>query len=146
MRIAHYRSPFPELARPFEQQNRIQKMINELFSPIEEAGWCPQVDVLETDTELMLRADLPGLGKDDVELDVVDGALILKGEKKEAREEKDAQYRVVERSYGAFERSFALPRSVDAEHITAEFRNGVLEVHLPKTEGAMGRRVEIAEK
>jgi HSP20 family protein len=150
MRIARYRTGIPELTlqSPFDMPNRMQRLFSDLLGPMqtEGLGWSPQVDILETDEELVLRADLPGLKKDDVDLEVTDGALIMKGEKKEEKEEKGAQYRIVERTYGAFERSFALPNSVDAEKIRADFSNGVLEVHLPKTEKAVGRRVLIGEK
>lgn len=150
MKLARYRTPFPELAlsSPFEMQNRMQKLFTELLSPAqtEGFGWSPQVDILETDAELVLRADLPGLNKDQVDLEVSDGMLVMKGAKKEEKDEKGAEYRIVERTYGAFERAFALPSSVDAEHIRAEFTNGVLEVHLPKTEKSMGRRVQITQK
>jgi HSP20 family protein len=150
MRIARYRNGFPTLTltRPFDMPNRMQKMLDDLLGPLqtEGLGWSPQVDVLETDAELVIRADLPGMTKDDVDLEVSDGVLILKGEKKEEKEEKDTHFRIVERAYGAFERSFALPSSIDAEKIRADFTHGVLEIHLPKTEKAIGRRVLITEK
>jgi HSP20 family protein len=150
MKLARYRTTFPEpaLSSPFEVQNRMQKLFAELLSPAqtEGFGWSPRVDILETDAELVLRADLPGLNKDQVDLEVSEGMLVMKGVKKEEKEEKGAEYRIVERTYGAFERAFALPSSVDTEHIRAEFTNGVLEVHLPKTEKAMGRRVQITQK
>lgn len=147
MKLVRYRPGIPELDwdRPLLAQNRIQKLFSELFNQptAEGIGWYPEVDVLETDKELVLRADLPGLTQDDVQLEIRDGALVMKGEKAEKKEEKDAQYRVVERAWGAFERSFSLPSTIDAEQIKAEFTNGVLEVHLPKTEKAVGRRVPI---
>jgi HSP20 family protein len=150
MRLVRYRPGVTELpsVRPFDMQNRIQKMLTEMLGPIqaEDFGWAPQVDVVENDTELVIRADLPGVKKDDVQLEIGNGMLVLKGEKKEEKEVKDAQYRMVERSYGAFERSFALPSSVDADKIRADFRNGVLEVHLPKTEKAVGRKVVINDE
>jgi HSP20 family protein len=149
MRLARYRGDFPEIGwtRPFEMQNRLQKLFSDLLTPmsVEGIGWSPQVDVLESDGELVLKADLPGLKREDVKLEVTEGMLVLKGEKKEEKEEAGLEYRVVERTYGSFERSFALPSSVDAEQIRAEFRNGMLEVHLPKTAKAAGRRVEITD-
>ena len=150
MRLTRYRPGFPESAwaQPVFGDNRIHKMLAELMGPqmAEGMGWCPEVDVLENDEEVILRADLPGLSTDDVELEVRDNNLIMKGEKKEEKEEKGSHYRMVERSYGAFERSFALPTTVDAEQIRAGFENGVLEVHLPKTAKAQGRKVPIAGK
>ena len=148
MRLTRYRNGLPELAwRAMAPENRLQKLMADFFVPETEGlGWYPDVDVVETETEMLLRADLPGMSKDDVQLEVKDGALVMKGEKKEQKEEKDANYRVIERSYGSFERVFALPSTVDAEQVRAEFKNGVLEVHLPKTAKAQGRKVLIADK
>jgi HSP20 family protein len=150
MKLTRYQPGFPAIDwdRPLLTQNRIQKMLNELFNagPVEGLGWYPEVDVLETDKELVLRADLPGLTKDDVQLEIREGALVMKGEKTEKKEQKEAQYRVVERAYGTFERAFSLPSTVDPEQIKAEFTNGVLEIHLPKTAKALGRKVPINVK
>lgn len=150
MRLARYRESFPDAgwARPFEVQNRIQRLFSDLLAPqqAEGLGWTPAIDVLETEAELVIRADLPGLKKEDVVLEVSEGMLVLKGEKREEKEEARAEYRLIERSWGAFERSFTLPSAVEADRITAEFRNGVLEVHLPKTAKAVGRKVEITAK
>jgi HSP20 family protein len=148
MRLARYREVLPDAGwtRPFEMQSRMQRMLSELMAPQqpEGLGWVPAIDVLETDTEVVIRADLPGMKKDEVLLEIADGTLVIKGEKKEEKEEKKAEYRLIERSWGAFERRFTLPSSVDAEGIRAEFVDGVLEVHMPKTAKAAGRRVEIA--
>jgi HSP20 family protein len=149
MRIARYRDALPDVAyRPFDVQNRIQRMFSDLLTPTAAEGlsWTPAIDVFELDTELVLRADLPGMRKEDVVLEINDNMLVLKGEKKEEKEEKKAEYRLIERSWGAFERTFSLPSSVDVTKIHADFRNGVLEVHLPKTAKSTGRKVEIAEK
>jgi HSP20 family protein len=150
MKLMRYRPGIPELEweRPALSQNRVQKLFNELFTPVpaEGLGWYPEVDILETDKELVLRADLPGLAKDDVQLEVREGVLVMKGEKLEKKDETNAQYRIVERSYGSFERFFTLPSTVEPEQIKAEFTNGVLEVRLPKTAKAVGRRVPITVK
>ncbi|HEX6307075.1 MAG TPA: Hsp20/alpha crystallin family protein [Longimicrobiales bacterium] len=150
MKLTRYRAGFPETAwmRPMFTENRMQRLLSELMGPMPAAeglAWSPEVDVVETDSELVVRADLPGLTSDDVQLEVKDGMLVMKGEKKEEKEEKQAEYRVVERAYGSFERAFSLPSTVDADGIVADFRNGVLEVHLPKTAKAQGRRVPISQ-
>ena len=93
----------------------------------------PSVDVSETDDEVQVTADLPGLTEKDVEVTLEDGALTIRGEKKEEREEKKRNYHLVERSYGRFERAVALPHGIDPGKVKARFRNGVLHVTLPKT-------------
>lgn len=97
------------------------------------AGW-PHVELGETDKEIRVTAELPGLDEKDVEITVEDGALTLRGEKRSEVEDKDRGY--TERSYGRFERRIGLPQGVDRDHADATFRNGVLTVTLPKTEAA----------
>ncbi|HSJ08934.1 MAG TPA: Hsp20/alpha crystallin family protein [Longimicrobiales bacterium] len=149
MKIARYRAGYPETLWPaVDMPNRLQRLMNDALGqlPTEPIGWFPAVDIVETDTELMLTADLPGMKEEDIDIELNEGVLVVKGEKKEEKEEKEIRYRVVERTWGAFERSFSLPRSVDIEKITAEFANGVLKVHLPKTQVALGRKVAIGKK
>lgn len=99
----------------------------------------PSVDVAETDDEVQVTADLPGLTEKDIEVALDDGALTIRGEKKEEREEKKRNYHLVERSYGRFERSVAVPRGIDAGKVKARFKNGVLHVTLPKTAESRSR-------
>ena len=107
------------------------------------AGFAPAVDVSETSDEYRVSVELPGLSKDDVELTIDAGRLVVRGEKKsEEREEKENCLRV-ERSYGSFSRSIALPESVDQDAVEATFKEGVLTVRLPKTEKERGKRLEI---
>lgn len=113
------------------------------FEAVEGLGWAPSVDLADTDGELILTAELPGVKPEDVEVDIESDSLTIKGQKKEEREESAKEMRLYERQYGSFERTFSLPRSVDAEHVKAEFKNGILTVHLPKKEEAMGRKIEI---
>ena len=107
--------------------------------------WYPVVDVREDKDELSLQAELPGLRSEDVRVNVENGVLTISGEKKQEIEEcqEGSDYHLVERRYGRFERSFTLPRSVDAEKVKAEFANGVLTVTLPKAEAAKPRRIEV---
>jgi HSP20 family protein len=110
-------------------------------------GWAPAIDITEGTDELTLRADLPGVKKEDLSLTFDDGMLTIRGEKREEKREKDEkkEYHVYERSYGAFARSFSLPTAVDDKRIKADFRDGVLTVHLPKSAEAKsnGKPIEI---
>ena len=107
--------------------------------------WSPVVDVRETKDAIEVVAELPGLRPEDVEVNVENNVLTIAGEKKQEVTERspEAEYHLVERRCGRFERSFTLPRSVDAEHIGARFEHGLLTVMLPKAEAAKPRRVEI---
>jgi HSP20 family protein len=111
-----------------------------------EAFWAPDVDVLEREGKLVVRADLPGLSKDDVRVEVQDGALVIEGERRQEREvERSGTYRA-ERIYGAFSRVIPLPEGVDPDTAEAHFENGVLEVSLRMSEEkARGKRIEIQE-
>lgn len=147
MRITRYRPIVPEPAtwpRGSDIAARFNRMFDDFLTQPEPMSWSPAVDVVEKDDELVLTAEMPGLKKEDVQLEVADGVLTLKGEKRVEKEEKEENYRLWERSYGAFERTFALPRSIATDRIGAEFESGVLKVHLPKTEKAVGKKVEIA--
>jgi HSP20 family protein len=105
--------------------------------------WVPAMDLAETDDQLVLRADLPGLDKDDVNIEVKDGVLTVSGERKAEHEETKNGYHRVERAYGGFSRSLALPRGIDAEQVRAGFDKGVLEVRIPKPAERKSHRVQI---
>lgn len=109
------------------------------------SAWSPVVDVRETQDQLMLQAELPGMTADDVDVSVENGVLTISGEKRqEIREGEDgSNYHLVERRYGRFERRFTLPRSVDAEKVAADYENGILTITLPKVEKAKPRRIQI---
>jgi len=107
--------------------------------------WAPPVDIYETDDAFMLKAELPGFTKDDVNIEVHENRLIIRGERKRETEAKEDQYHRVERAYGRFERAFWLPTTVDAEHIQASFKNGILEMRLPKSEKAKPKQIPITE-
>lgn len=94
--------------------------------------WAPAMDLSETDDALVLRADLPGLGRDDVSIEIEDNVLTVSGERRSEHEENQEGLHRVERSYGSFSRALTLPRGVDAEAVTAGFDKGVLEVRVPK--------------
>jgi HSP20 family protein len=105
--------------------------------------WTPIVDVLETDAEFQIRAELPGVDKNDVKLFVADGLLTISGHREQEKDEKGKRYHRRERVHGSFARSFTLPDSVDEQKVGAEFRNGVLTVRLPKSEKAKPKSIEI---
>lgn len=94
--------------------------------------WSPSVDISETDQEFLIRATVPAVQKDDVEITVDDGMLTLKGERRQQEEDKSEKFHKVESFYGSFARSFALPTSVDATAIRAESKDGILTIHVPK--------------
>ncbi len=106
--------------------------------------WIPAMDLVETDEHLVLRADLPGLSEDDVEVEIKDGVLTVSGERKAEHEEKQEGYYRVERAFGRFSRSLTLPKGIDPEAVTASFTNGVLEVRIPKPEERKPRKISIA--
>jgi HSP20 family protein len=108
-------------------------------------GLMPRVDVSETDRDIQIAAELPGLKQEDLELTVEQDLLTIRGQTRQEREESDRQFHLSERSYGRFERSFRLPDTVDREKISARFENGLLTVTLPKSDkpGSAARRIEI---
>jgi HSP20 family protein len=103
--------------------------------------WSPAVDIFETDEEVVLIAELPGIERDDVRVDVEGARLSLRGERRFSGDRE--RYHRVERPYGAFSRSFDLPPTVDPDRISADYRRGLLTVRLPKAEASAARRVEI---
>jgi HSP20 family protein len=110
-------------------------------------GWMPAVNVEEKDAEILLTAELPGLTNDGIEVDLENNILTLRGEKLEIREEGDeGRYHLWERTYGSFQRSFTVPRTVQADNIDAHLDNGVLTVHLPKAPEAKSRKISIGKK
>jgi HSP20 family protein len=106
-------------------------------------GWAPAVDLLDRKDEVILRADLPGLEQKDIEVTVEAGMLTIRGERKEEKEEKREDYYYAERWAGSFARSVMLPAGVDADKVKATFKNGVLEVHIPKTKEAKAKKIEV---
>ena len=103
----------------------------------------PRMDVTESDREYEVTAELPGLEEKDVQVNVADGVLTIRGEKKAVKEEKDKNYHLVERSYGSFSRSLELPEGVNADAIKASIANGVLKVSVPKPAAAQVKTIEV---
>src|SRR5258707_13593384 len=107
------------------------------------ADWPPEVDISEDDRGYLLKADLPEMKKDDVRVTVEDGILCVSGERKSEKEDQKKKFHRIERSFGTFRRSFTLPDDADSTKVTAEFRDGVLKVHLPTTTKARSKALEV---
>ena len=110
------------------------------------ADWSPEVDISEDDRGYLLKADLPEMKKDDVRVTVEDGVLCVSGERKSEKEDHKRKFHRIERSFGNFRRSFTLPDDADSMKVTAEFRDGVLKVHLPTTPIARSKALEVKVK
>ncbi|NCD26408.1 MAG: Hsp20/alpha crystallin family protein [Deltaproteobacteria bacterium] len=105
--------------------------------------WSPRVDIVESEQEFLIKADIPGVEKDHVKVSVENGVLTIHGERKSETEEKDAKFHRVERFTGTFVRRFTVPENVDTEAIKAVFKDGMLTLHLPKTEKALPKAIDI---
>jgi HSP20 family protein len=134
-------SPMYELGQ-FE--NRIRRLLEEPFdlltSPM---TFTPTVEIREIDNEFIVTVELPGMKKDEVDIEYENGVLFIRGEKLETPREEKRNLLVWERQYGAFQRSFMLPNTIDQEKIKAEFLDGVLTISLPKAEFAKGKKIQI---
>ncbi|MBW2020913.1 MAG: Hsp20/alpha crystallin family protein [Deltaproteobacteria bacterium] len=109
----------------------------------EEREWVPAFDVSETDKELIVRAELPGMDKKDINITLSDGILTIKGDKKHEKKEENENYHCIERHYGAFSRTMRLPCEVKADKVDATYKDGVLRITLPKSETAKPKKIEI---
>lgn len=131
-------------------QDRINRMFNEAFAgstdfedEVGMSAWRPAVDIFDTDNAIVIKAELPGIKKDDVSIDVKGNVLIIKGERFFDKETKEENYYRKERSFGKFQRSFTLPDAVNPEAIKANFKNGVLEIEVPKPEEKKPKQISI---
>lgn len=156
----------PETGNPFGMMRRFTKDMERLFNDFEEfrfsnffkdfapfrmefdtAKWVPQIEVLHNNGQLLVRADLPGLTKEDVKVELTDDILTISGERKEEKEEKREGFYRTERNYGRFFRQVPLPEGVKADKANATFRNGVLEVTMPAPKmESQARKLEIKEE
>ncbi|MDX1501609.1 MAG: Hsp20/alpha crystallin family protein [Thermoanaerobaculia bacterium] len=121
---------------------------NDFLSPVGDAeistrSWMPPVDIRETENELVLTAELPGMTKDDIEITLENNVLTLSGQRNFEKDVERESYHRIERAYGRFSRSFALPRNFSTEDVKAQFKDGVLHITLPKREEAKPRRIDI---
>ncbi len=150
MAIVRWWDPMRDLAG-------IQDKMNQIFEDTFTRGrgreeglavgmWTPAVDIYETDAAVVVKAELPGVQKEQVGVDVKDGVLTLRGERKYEKEVKEENFHRIERSYGTFQRSFSLPATVDQEQISATMKEGVLEVSLPKREASKPKQISVTVK
>jgi HSP20 family protein len=139
---------------PFRDLRTLQEEVNRLFSTnltrafgddegIARGAWAPSVDIYENKDQIVLEAELPGMKQEDFDLSIENNVITLRGERRFEKTDESDNYHRVERSYGAFTRSFTLPQTVSAEEARAEYSNGVLRVTLPKREEAKSRRIEV---
>lgn len=146
-----------EDADPLELQQEMNRMIESFFEdpfrPLsmrkwldDDRGFSPRMDVSESDKEICIRADMPGMDEKDIHLSLENNTLTISGEKRVEKEEKGLTYHRMERSYGSFSRSIGLPEGVDFDRIDAKFKNGVLTVNIPKPETTAVQRKRIPIK
>jgi HSP20 family protein len=134
------------MMRPEPFSREVDRLFDAFFGQgdRETRRWVPPVDLVEAEDHFVLKADLPGLSQDDVSIEVQDGTLTISGERKAEHEQRERGWYRIERSFGSFSRSLTLPEGVDPEGIKAEFKDGVLEVHIPKPEERKPRRIQIS--
>ena len=140
---------------PRKELEEMEKRLSTIFgrSPMNTEGekkeaiavteWSPLVDITEDDKEYVVKAEIPEMKKEDIKINVHDDVLTVSGERKYEKEEKGKKFHRVERAYGSFMRSFALPENADGSKISAEYKDGVLKVHLPKSEQAKKKAIEV---
>ena len=146
MTITRWSGPFRDLAH---LQDRINRAFGDTYGRNDEGlltsgSWVPPVDIYQNgDHEVVLKAELPDMSREDIDISVDNGTLTIKGEKKVSQDVKEEHCHRVERHYGSFSRSFSLPRTVDSTKVGAEYKNGVLTVRLPLREEAKPRQIKI---
>src|SRR5216110_1651430 len=138
---------------PFRDLRNLHEEVNRLFTGnigrtydddgIARGAWSPSVDIFENKDQIVLEAELPGMNREDFDLTIENNVITLRGERRFEKKDDADNYHRVERAYGSFTRSFTLPQTVSGEGATAEYRNGVLRVTLPKREETKARRIEI---
>ena len=142
MTLVRYR-PYRGIMSLQDEMNRVFDSLMRPSAPLEAETWYPVCDLRENETEYIVRAELPGISRDDVKINMINNTLVIRGEKKQETEDKKGNWHHVERSYGTFERTFALPSAVASDKIHAKFTNGVLEIVVPKAEEARPREIKI---
>ncbi len=134
-----------------EMQNRVASLFGRRLPLKKDGGeegftlteWIPPVDIAEDDKEYAIKVELPGVNKEDVRVSVEGGVLSMSGERKAEKEEKNKKYHRIERTYGSFARSFTLPEGTASDKVSADFKDGVLRVHLPKDEAAKPKSIDV---
>jgi HSP20 family protein len=139
--------PFRELVQMRDDIGRwFGRDLEKIKEERKSALWAPDVDIKETERDIIVRADLPGMKMEDIDVSIDEDQLIIKGERKMEKEEKEKDYTRIERSYGSFYRSFTIGTPIKAEEVKAEYSNGVLEINIPKAEVKKPKKVEISSK
>ena len=140
---------------PWRELEDMEKRLSTIFgrAPMTASGekkeaitvteWSPLVDISEDDNEYIVKAELPEMKKEEIKINVHDDVLSISGERKYEKEEKGKKYHRVERAYGSFMRSFTLPEDADGSKVNAEYKDGLLKVHLPKSEKAKSKAIEV---
>jgi len=138
---------------PFRELEDMSDRLNRMFArpalrtngkeTLTVADWVPTVDISETDGEYVIKAELPEVKKDDVKVTLEDGVLTIQGQRRQEKDEKTTKYHRIERSYGTFVRSFSLPDQVNESGVKAEFKEGMLNLHIPKSEKAKPRAIDV---
>jgi HSP20 family protein len=141
-------TPYRDMMSVRDEMNRV---LNEVFgraandeSAWSSGTWSPPVDIYESDDALVMKAELPGFSKDEISIELKENTLLIKGERKREDEVKEGNYHRMERVYGAFQRSFLLPTTVDQEKVKASYRDGILELRLPKVQAAQPKRIAVS--
>ena len=137
---------FNPLAEIEEIQNRLNRMFLDRSGKTQEAvfaDFMPAVDIEESDSEFIVKADLPEVKKDEIKIHLQDGVLAIEGERHQEKEEKGKRFHKIEREYGRFVRRFAMPTDIDADKVRAEFTEGVLKVFLPKATTALPKQIDV---
>ena len=141
MAIIRY-SPF-NTTEPFPGLTAFQDTMNRLFTEPNGRPWVPPVDIVENENELIVKADVPDVKFEDIDVQIENGTLTVRGERKVEKTSDKSGWHRMERSYGSFERAFTLPETIDPEHVKADYKNGTLTVTLPKKELAKPRQVKV---
>jgi HSP20 family protein len=133
---------------PFREFNTLPTRLGGLFGkdwevPLSTTAWNPSVDIFENENEVVINAELPGMNAKDIEVKLENNVLMLKGERRFEKEAKEENYHRIEREYGVFSRTFALPTTVNADNVTAEYKDGVLKVILPKKEEIKPKPIKV---
>ena len=143
--------------QPFRAMEEMERRFDEMFGrgflpsmwrrlPLEERGRAPALDIFEKNDRFVVKAEIPGMKEDDIDVSVIGDTLTIKGECKAEKEVKEEDYYCCERSYGSFSRSIALPSSVDAKKIEASYEDGILEISLPKAPEVKPKKIAVSAK
>jgi HSP20 family protein len=140
---------------PFVELEDVSKHLNRIFGRfparteadrevLTMADWSPTVDITETDSAYMIKGEIPSVNKEDVKVTIEDGMITMRGERKQEKEEKDKKFHRIERSYGSFLRSFRVPDDVDETAVKAEFKDGMINVTLPKSGKSKAKSINVS--